>query len=485
MPSLFRSLIKRPTKSGARDGTLSLEEWANYFTFGGLGYPLLSSGTLVGSEEKIDASFAGYVEGAYKRNGIVFACIVARLLIFSEARFQWQRLRDGRPQELFGTRALQLLEEPWPNGTTGDLLARMITDADLAGNFFASRRPPARPGGQPWIERLRPDWVTIVTGSNTGSALDAELVGYVFQPGGPASGEDPVALLPEEVAHFAPIPDPIARYRGMSWLTPVLREVMGDGAAMTHKQRFYEQGATPNLVVQLGIPNITPEKFDEWVDKMEANHAGFLNAYRTLYLASGDAKVIGSSFKDADFKAIQGAGETRIAAAARIPPIIVGLSEGLDAATYSNYAQAKRAFADGTIRPLWRNAAGSLQRLLDRPRDARLWYDDRDIPFLQEDRKDAAEIQSIEAATIRTLVEAGYDVDSVVDAVLAEDFSRLLGQHTGLLSVQLQPPGTPASEPAALPAPATSGANGNGRLQLTQGHSGGIALLAEYIDQRN
>jgi phage portal protein BeeE len=58
----------------------------------------------------------------------------------------------------------------------------------------------------------------------------------------------------------------------------------------------------------------------------------------------------------------QGAGETRIAAAAGVPPVIVGLSEGLQAATYSNYSQARRRFADGTMRPLWRNAAVARER---------------------------------------------------------------------------------------------------------------------------
>ena len=45
------------------------------------------------------------------------------------------------------------------------------------------------------IRRLRPDWMTIVTGSRTGSELDTELIGYAYQPGGPASGEDPVDLV--------------------------------------------------------------------------------------------------------------------------------------------------------------------------------------------------------------------------------------------------------------------------------------------------
>jgi hypothetical protein len=65
------------------------------------------------------------------------------------------------------------------------LVTRALVDVDLAGNFYAVRR-----AGR--ITRLRPDWVTIVTGSRTGSEIDTELLGYMYQPDGPYSSEDPV-----------------------------------------------------------------------------------------------------------------------------------------------------------------------------------------------------------------------------------------------------------------------------------------------------
>jgi hypothetical protein len=85
----------------------------------------------------------------------------------------------GRPGDLFGTQALSILETPWPGATTGDLLSRMEQDSSLAGNFYGARRRADL------LQRLRPDWVTIVTGSRTGSELDTELVGYMYEPGGP------------------------------------------------------------------------------------------------------------------------------------------------------------------------------------------------------------------------------------------------------------------------------------------------------------
>jgi portal protein len=413
------------------------EQLLQYFSYGGHLYPLMQSQTLGEKEEPPDPSYRGYVEGVYQSNGVVFACMLVRLLLFSEARFQFRQLRSGRPGELFGTRDLRVLENPWPGGTTGDLLTRAIQDADLCGNFFAARRPAG-------IRRMRPDWVTIVLGSDADPEsaawdVDAEVVGYVYQPGGPGSKMEPLTLLPEQVCHFAPIPDPIAHYRGMSWLTPVIREVMADGAATTHKLKFFENGATPNMVVSLD-PQITQQQYDLWKESFQKQHEGLANAYKTLVLGGGaKAEVVGADMQQLEFKVTQGAGETRIAAAAGVPPVIVGLSEGLQAATYSNYGQARRRFADGTMRPLWRNMAGSLARIIDVPDGAELWYDDRDIPFLQEDEKDAAEILKVHSSTINTLIMAGYEPDSVVEAVTAGDLSRLV--HSGLVSVQLQPPG--------------------------------------------
>jgi phage portal protein BeeE len=458
--SSLLSTIRKRSGFRATDG-LSLDEWMSYFNFNGLNYGFSEfGGTLGGNREEIGSNFIGVAQGAYRSNGIVFACMLVRMMLFSEARMQYRRLRNGRPGDLFGTADLQILEQPWQNGATGDLLSRMIQDADLAGNFFATTRGT---GAGRRIRRLRPDWVTIVMGSHsdpavTSSDIDAELLGYIYHPAGAGAGETPLVLLPEEVCHFAPIPDPLASYRGMSWLTPIIREVMSDGAMTTHKLKYFENGATPSMVVSLD-PAVKKDQFEQWIELFEERHVGPLNAYRTLYLGGGsDAKIVGNTLEQIDFKVVQGATETRIAAAAGVPPVIVGLSEGLAAATYANYGQARRRLTDGTMRPLWRNAAGSLQTLVPRLPDAELWYDDRDIAFLQEDQMDDATIKQTQAATIKSLIDAGYKPDSVVNAVANGDFSLLV--HTGLYSIQLQPPGTTFA-PTGSPNDVSS-RNGNG-----------------------
>jgi phage portal protein BeeE len=454
LPNLLTRL--REPRGAERFDQISLNDWAAMFTYGGLAYgggPLGFAQTYPGAKvEEIGEDFRGYANGLYRRNGVVFACALVRMLLFAEARFTWRRLRSGRVGDTFGTQELAPLENPWPNGTTGDLLARAEQDVTLAGNFYAYLDKRRGPPGV--VRRMRPDWVEIILGSESNpdvsyGDLDCEVVGYRYYPGGPGGTKPPVTLFRDQVAHYAPIPDPDAAYRGMSWLTPVIRETMGDQAATEHKLKFFENSGTPNLAIK--IPAQKVEEFNKWVERYREGHEGLRNAYKNLYLGAGaDVTPIGLDLKQLDFKIVQGHGETRLAAAAGVPPVIVGLSEGLDAATYSNYSQARRRLSDGTMYPLWRNVCGSFTPLVNVPGGAQLWFDTSDIPFLREDEKDAAEVQSLQATAINALVTAGYDPATVIDAVVAGDYGRLA--HTGLFSVQLQKPGQPNAAPP-MPVP--------------------------------
>lgn len=424
------------------------------FAFGGssfgVGWPgqTVSTSYAANPVEPIPANFIGYAVGGLFDNPVVAGLEWTRLQVFSEARFAWQQLRSGRTGDLFGTPDLALLEKPWTGGTTGDLLARLLLDADLAGNAYWARINDE-------LVRLRPDWVEIVLGKRMIKMPDGarqvgwRRIGYAYWEGGKASGADPAVFLPDEVCHFAPLPDPLATYRGMSWLTPAVREIQADKQAVIHKQSWWENAASPNLAVSLK-EQLTPEQFGKFVDAMEAQHAGPDKAGKTLYTAGGaDVTVIGRDMKQADYSNIIGKGETRIALTAGIHPVVAGLSEGMQGSSLNagNYGAAKRATADKTFRPLWRNVCGSLQPLFPPPASSRLWYDAAAVAFLREDTKDAAEVQAKEAVTIRQLIDAGYTPDSVKLAVMSSDW-RLL-EHSGLYSVQLHAPTSPTSAPAA------------------------------------
>lgn len=446
---------------------MTIDEYArlvNQFSFNGFGYsfggtPMVQQ--TLGGQATVMApnNFVGLATHAYGANGVVFACMLVRQMLFSTIRFQWQRLRDGKPSGKYGSADLALLEQPWSGGTTQDLLSKMMQHADLGGNAYV-----AKVGGE--LVCMRPDWVDIVVEDRFHRGGPAEIgggvvgwrkVGFLYWEGGRGAEREPIALLAGEVAHFMPIPDPLFDVRGMSWLTPILREIQADQAMTTHQSRFFENGATPNMIIK-HTPGADREAVIKWAEEVNGKHAGAGNAYKTLNLYPGaDATVVGANLKDIDFASVREGGEVRVAAAAGVPPVIVGLSKGLDSATYSNYGQARRRLADGTAHPLWQNLSGSLQQII-KPRDSssRLWYDTSDVPFLREDEKDEADIQAVRASTINTLITAGFTPESAVAAVESGDFGLL--KHSGLTSVQLLPPGT---SPNPTPAPTDGGSNGN------------------------
>lgn len=381
--------------------------------------------------------------GAYKMSGPVFSLIQARMQVFSQARFAWTRFDAGKPGDLFGSRELACLERPWRGGTTADLLARMEVQASLAGTSYVRRIDR---NGTTRLRMLNPLWVTVVIGSDEDAdhpaeAGDAEIVGWLYTPPN-ARG---VILLPDqrELAMYAPIPDPDNNFLGMSWITPVLTDIDADSLAIKHKRKFFENAASPNLALKFD-PTVKPDMVREFKTLIEADHKGLRNAYKTLFLGGGaDPVVIGRDMRQMDFANLQGKGESRLAAAAGVPPSYVGFSEGLQGSALNagNFAAARRRFGDGTMSHLWGNAAASLEEIVKRPQGAKLWYDIRGIPFMREDAKDAAAIQAVEAETINALVREGFTAESAIKAVKdGGNWAHLV--HTGLVSVQLQEPGS-------------------------------------------
>src|SRR5215831_5887412 len=123
--------------------------------------------------EAVLPQFAGAAQNANAQNGVVFAAILARIMLLSQVQFKFQRLSD---KSLFGDPRLRVLERPWPDGTAGELVARMEQDVSLTGNAYIWDA-----GDQ--LVRWRPEWVTIVSQVTRGpSGPYREVVGYHYEP---------------------------------------------------------------------------------------------------------------------------------------------------------------------------------------------------------------------------------------------------------------------------------------------------------------
>lgn len=447
MPSLLNRVVRRDRPVADLEERFGIDAYTSMLqsmTFAGSRY-LLGSSSTYGPQEQVRVDGEG---AAYCTNGVVNAVVGRRIDLFSQARFCWKNFSAGpkaMAADIFTTADLAPLDD------CVDLLTWMEFDVATAGNSFVVRDGNV-------LRRLPPQWVAIAVTSasypeHPESAWDAEVAGYLYQP---PQGE-PEVFTSEQVCHYAPKPDPDARFRGMSYLRPVLRQAANQNAYAGFQSQYWENAATPNMVIKFP-PEVQRQTIEVFRDLFNEKHQGADKAFRTAFLGGGaDPQVVGSNLKELAAEAVTAYDFATICASAGVPPVVVTIVPGLESAsTYANYQTAMRAFADLTIRPLWYRAAVKLRPLMTpAPRGAELWYDVSGVAALQADAQDDAAVLATNAQTIRALADGGWEKNSVVDAVTTGDLTRL--KDTGLISVQLLPADQsalpPASKSAAEPAP--------------------------------
>lgn len=444
-------------------------------------------------KEAVLPQLAAWAQGAYGSSSPVFAAFLARMSLLAEAVFVLQAKDD---KHLFGNTSLRILEEPWPDGSSGELLARMELDAGFAGQAYIWR--PLDPQDGHLLVRLRPDWVTIVSEQVRpgGGGVYRRKLGYWWEPPKSVMDQGKGEFYPvEEVCHWAPIPDPAADFRGMSWLTPVAREIAADDGLTVHKIKYLQHAASPNLLLKYA-QKLAPGTVDRIRERVTARYGGVDNAYRTLVLDQGaDATVVGNSLQQMDFSNVEGAGEQRILAASGVPGVLIGLEPLRGAGR--GYQESMQKFANLWARPQWRSACKALEKFVDDPTvqagGSRLWFDTSDIAALQDGEMERGQAALVRAQALLALVQAGYTHESAILAVDSADLSQLkaggVGTPTSGPQVQhLLPQAQPGAVADPLPptlgrlpvGPASAGSGGDGsrptprpasaRRALTNGH---------------
>jgi HK97 family phage portal protein len=316
---------------------------------------------------------------AFATQTAVYACVAARSRGVASATLRVYEERDGDRTELPAHPLRLLMQRPNPLLSEAEFLVMTQTMMDATG-FCLLEKERAGAGNVIGLWHLRSDWLKEIRRRNAASDWQ-----YIVP------GNEPVVLPAEDVIVIAGGPATDLGATGMSPIAVALREIGIDAALTDFLKLFVDKGGVPPyaLVSPNGVKD--QAEADYLRGLFEQSYGGFRNWTKTAILSGGlDVKKIGTSIDELAYPELRSLTESHICMVFGVPPIIAGIQAGLDASTYSNYEQARRAFFEDTIAALWAKLDGALTRgLLSEFTDEAtitIEFDTSAVPALQQDQ---------------------------------------------------------------------------------------------------
>lgn len=352
---------------------------------GDRGWHSISAGYSLASDGSFDSMSTAQLAQQYSKHSLVRACIdeVAKSV-------QDGTLQVGRDTENgFEPEDVSELLDPLyndPEYSFGDIWTLMVSRLMSTGAAFAVL-------GQYQKIMGVGEFTPVPTSQMRLYSDGIRVTRYEYYP----EQRDPKSLKREEVCGLW-FPDPA---RQIGWVSPLgaaarAYQIDEQRESLTHET--LKNRVIPGAVIS-SMPgpngrNLTADQARELKGKVDA--ACGTDASRRgslLVLPNGLQFGKGQDLEDIDFAVLNALTETRICMAFGVPPIIVAAKSGLDASTYANYKEARRAFYVETIRPLWSFLAAGLTRamILNQGLDRSLYYqwDYSKVAELQRDQSQA------------------------------------------------------------------------------------------------
>ncbi|MCC6192272.1 MAG: phage portal protein [Anaerolineales bacterium] len=354
------------------------------------------------------------VREGYFKNGAVFACISALAFAYPEPPLMVLD-EDENPQPKHPLR--QLLRRPNPLMGEAELKVYTMVYKAIGGNcywhkvrskanrvielwpYHAGQIKPV-PGGPNWIAK------------------------YNYDPYGDGRGLDvPV----EDIVHFKwPAPDPEQPWQAIPPLRPVARDADTDNELTRYLFALLKNDAIPRMAITLPATAVLDDPTErrlksQWREKYGGDNRGDV----AILPEGATMQRVGLDLKELAFDALHGVPEARIAGAFRVPAIVAGLNIGLSRSTFANFAEARQAFTEQTLVPLWQMDAGEIESALgpDFGGSALVAYDLGNVRALAD--KETAKWTRVTAAVTagwltvnQALTETGFETDPAGDVYL-------------------------------------------------------------------
>lgn len=297
--------------------------------------------------------------------GWVYACVTAIAEEVATIRFRLYRVNSKNElEEVHQHELLDVLNLVNPYMTKSDLVESYASYMELEGNsyWFLSRENNGK-GKVSGIYPLRPDMVAVKVNK------DGQIVGYSYD-----TGTEQFVLSPKEILHIKKF-NPKDPYRGIGTLRAALQGVIADVQAETWNNKFFENSARPEVVLEYPTTLKEEDKM-RLLGKWEQEHQGAKNVGRTAVLSGGmKMHVLSQTQKDMDFVRQREFSRDQILAIFRVPPILLMMSQDFNRATAE---AALESFSRFKIRPLMQKLVDYLNEFLvpEFGEDLMLGFDD-------------------------------------------------------------------------------------------------------------
>jgi len=283
--------------------------------------------------------------GAFAREGFMQNAIVYRCVrMISEAAASIPLLLYRGTQEIESHRLLELMRCPSYDHTGTDFLESWYGFLLVAGNAYVEAVAVA--GDVRELHILRPDRMKVIPGP------DGWPEGYEYCVNGQS-----VRFADEVLPGMRPILHtrlfhPVNDHYGMSPIEAAATAIDIHNEASKWNKALLDNSARPSgaLVYAASNGHMTAEQFERLKSELENSYQGAMHAGRPLLLEGGlDWKPLSLSPRDMDFIAAKNNAAREIALSLGVPPMLLGIPGDN---TYSNYAEAQRAFWRQTVLPL-------------------------------------------------------------------------------------------------------------------------------------
>lgn len=312
----------------------------------------------------------------YKVNSVIFACISAYAYAMSEARPIVVK-RDGTPAP---DNLIQALLDH-PNNAMGwkRLLQVMVVYMLIGGDVYL-HKVRSKTGSK--VLELWPYHSAQVEAVPS----QTEWVDHYLYTDG--SGKPPQVKSRDEFIQVSyPSVDPDKPWLSLPPIMAVAREIDTDNEASRYKYALLKNDATPRTV--FAFPK-------EATDIEEGDIVNLKNQVAEKFSGDGrggpivtkgglTVQRLGLNMQELAADALHRIPETRICAAFRIPPIVAGITAGLERSTYSNTGQSRAHWMQNSVVPLWEQIADALTHgLFGRDASYRITFDTSKVAALQQ-----------------------------------------------------------------------------------------------------